>query len=182
MQAVAGYCVPRVSKREQIPPSRLPSGLLRFATTIEVSLPANFALLVPCTNSTTQNDGTVHDVYDFHWLGLQKFDCLCSLRLFIAARGLALRFDAEEHGEVYMTQLDGNALKSSLARLDGIRSVTISAPLSPPIGDEEGFVQLGVRAHLWKRGCGDRFHPLLDPTELAALSGADERIYSFKTG
>ncbi|GJN81397.1 hypothetical protein PLIIFM63780_004931 [Purpureocillium lilacinum] len=177
LTALVGSCDTPIPMKIPYKPPRVPSALFQHARSLELSLSANFPVLLPCTVATDRKSGPAHGPYDFHWLKLGMFTSLSSLNIWIAARGLALRYDGERDF-VASNQLDLEALRRMTESLSGIGSVTLSMPLGVGIEPEDGYVESlaepGVR--LWKRGTGDRFHPYLNTLRLAVRLGKDSLI------
>ncbi|KND92011.1 hypothetical protein TOPH_03312 [Tolypocladium ophioglossoides CBS 100239] len=148
----------------------LPLECFKYTRSLELSLSADFPIMLPCANALDRRSGHPHDVYDFHWLRLDQFQNLSNLNIWIAARG-NLRRSGECYKEcdfVCVNQLDIDALRRALASFSRVDSVTLSTPLGGNIGPEDGYVE-GIAApgiRVWKRGTGDRFHPTLIPIEL----------------
>ncbi|PGH02830.1 hypothetical protein GX51_04442 [Blastomyces parvus] len=164
LQTFIGYCEkPPLLKnfREVISPP----ALLKYTKHLELSLTPNFPLSLACADPDLHKpEEDRHNVYDFHWLSLDRFQCLKSIKIWIAARAHVV---VVENDRVFttITELDVNALKKMLSSFAKVPSVAISTPLSKDILPEDGYVedisQSSVR--LWKRGAGDRFHCRLWP-------------------
>lgn len=113
------------------------------------------------------DDGVGPHAGSFHWLQLERFCSLRSVKLWIAARSLVPCDPDEPRAmDVHTMCLDG--LREMLACLAGVRSATVSTPLVTDMAPEEGYLEdftlPGV--DVWKRGTGDRFHPHFFPVVL----------------
>ncbi|KFY90677.1 hypothetical protein V500_05015 [Pseudogymnoascus sp. VKM F-4518 (FW-2643)] len=73
---------------------------------------------------------------------------------------MALDPGAYGHPYTGITELNTDALEQVLSHLSRVTTVTLSTPLAPGVGPEEGYVE-SVKARVYKRGDGDRFYPLL---------------------
>lgn len=146
-----------------------PPGFFQHALSFELSLKPDFPALVPCASPIFQPENP-HDVYDYHWLRLGRFQNLRKIDVWISARAMAPIMRREDYEFRGIKMLDIDELGRSLACFESIPSVTLSTPLGPSIGPEEGWVE-GVASHgvrLYKRGNGDRFHPALVPFDRSA--------------
>ncbi|KAF6826655.1 hypothetical protein CMUS01_09341 [Colletotrichum musicola] len=142
--------------------STAPPAFFRYAHHMELSLEPHFPLTLSCAKHDLPGIPRRHEVYDFHWPRLDQFENLQSLKIWIASRS----FTTFERGSIRflgIKQFGLNDLEDLLSRFTSVKSVTISTPLSSRIGPGEGEVKEvatpGVQ--LYKRGSGDRFHPLL---------------------
>ncbi|KAF6831375.1 hypothetical protein CPLU01_06794 [Colletotrichum plurivorum] len=140
--------------------SMAPPAFLRYAHHMELSLEPHFPLTLSCAKHDLPGIPQLHEVYDFHWLRLDHFENLQSLKIWIASRSFTT-FERESVRFRGIKQFGLDDLKDLLAPFARVKSVTISAPLSSRRGPEEGEVKEvatpGVQ--LYKRGSGDRFHP-----------------------
>ncbi|UNI24169.1 hypothetical protein JDV02_009937 [Purpureocillium takamizusanense] len=177
LTTLVGSCDTPAPMKTPYTPPNVPRFLFQHARSLELSLSANFSVLLPCTVATDRKSGLAHDAYDFHWLKPGMFKCLSSLNIWIAARGLALRYDGE-HDFVAPNQLDLEALGKMTESLCGVGSVALSMPLGSGIEPQDGYVESLARpgVRLWKRGTGDRFHPHLNTLRLAMRLGKDSTI------
>ena len=154
-----------------------PPAFFKYARSLELSLSADFPKLLMCANLDLPGFETRHDVYDFHWLRLDKFRNLSSVNIWISARSITCRMDSD-NSFLGIKQLDVNALTDVLNSFKSSGSVTVSTPLGSSMGPEEGYVK-GVappNVRLYQRGCGDKFHPFLNMIELD--SGFDGVIHT----
>lgn len=144
-----------------------PPAFFKHATSLELSLTPNFPLVLPCADTGICEEGeSLHDVYDFHWLRLDEFQKLSSLKIWLAARGHTVKFFGD-HTFLCITQLSGNAIKNLPPYFSSVSSVEISTPLNQEIEPEDGYVEELTKPEfkLWKRGNGDKFHPSLVPIQ-----------------
>lgn len=157
-----GYCqLPPVMKtwtKLGIPPP----GFFKYARSLELSLSPDFPALLLCASLDLPGLDHRHDVYDFHWLRLDKFQNLRTLHVWISARSLTWSIDDEGRSYNFtgITEFDMDALRGVLNHLQCAASVTLSTPLGPGVGPHHGYVE-GVGPRVYKRGSGDRFHPPL---------------------
>lgn len=161
IQMFFGSChIPEVWKAYHM--SMVPPAFFRYAQHVELSLQPHFPMSFSCANRDLPGVPHRHEVYDFHWLRLDQFDNLQSLKLWIASRSPS-GFERKDLKFLGIKQFDLDGLKSLMARFAPVKSVTLSTPLSSVLGPEEGDVEglavPGVR--VYKRGSGDRFHPFL---------------------
>lgn len=131
---------------------------------LEISLSPDFPMLLFCANYDLEELESRHDVYDFHWLRLDRFSNLRSVKIWIAARSITCRLDSNNQF-IGIKQLTAEALRKTFAPFKKVESFTLSTPLGSSVGPEEdGIVQdvseLGFS--IYKRGTGDKFHPFLN--------------------
>ena len=176
-----GYCKYPPAWRAAIPKVGItPPAFFKYAKSLELSLSPDFPKLLVCANRDLPGIELRHDVYDFHWLRFNRFQNLRNVNIWISARSITCRMDSN-NSFFGIKQFDIDALKDLLARFGNIESVTLSTPLGVSVGSEEGNVE-GVappNVRLYKRGCGDKFHPFLNLIELG--SGFDGLIYTSLT-
>ncbi|KFY07031.1 hypothetical protein V492_07510 [Pseudogymnoascus sp. VKM F-4246] len=140
-----------------------PPGLFKYARSLEFSLSPDSPKLLNCTRFNLAGTEVRHDFYDFHWLRLPEFQNLESINIWISARSLIPSAKVKDpHDFTGITEFDVDALQQVLAHLDPVANVTLSTPLGPSVGPEEGYVE-GFKARVYKRGSGDTFHPMLYP-------------------
>ncbi|SPO06269.1 uncharacterized protein DNG_08958 [Cephalotrichum gorgonifer] len=139
-----------------------PPGFFKFARTLELSITPEFPALVVCANHDLPGLEGRHSIYDFHWLRLDLFQNLSTLNIWIPARSTTWSIEDSDLGYDYtgITEFDADGLAHILAPFKNVANVTISTPLGPGIGPEEGFME-GAAVRVYKRGSGDRFHPPL---------------------
>lgn len=139
-----------------------PPGFYKYARTLELSLSPDFPQSVICADQFLSIVRPRHQLYDFHWLWLDKFQNLHTLNIWISARANMMALDSGAHGHPYtgIIELNTDALEQVLSHLSRVTTVTLSTPLAPGVGPEEGYVE-GVKARVYKRGDGDRFYPRL---------------------
>ncbi|KAF4809411.1 hypothetical protein CGCSCA5_v011402 [Colletotrichum siamense] len=140
-----------------------PPAFFKYARNVELSLSPCFNLELLCANFDLPGIPRRHDVYDFHWLRLDRFEYLQTFNIWIASRCTSNRYPSKYDSFSGIKGLDKRNLSDLLAPFSLIGSVTISTPLSSNIEPEEGFVEDVVVPgfRLYKRGSGDRFHPIL---------------------
>lgn len=168
-QLFAGLCKLPPSMQEV--PAQPPPAFFKHACQLEISLNANFATSIPCTDEKHAVTGPVHDVFDFHWLQLNRFDHLTDLKIWVTSRAAVFwtNPDNPPARTPLLVDLSGEALRKGLQTVRGVQSVALSGPLHQDVdtadGSEDGLVE-GVapkNVYLWKRGTGDRYHPYLGP-------------------
>ena len=144
-----------------------PPGFYKYARTLELSLSADFTGALLCANYDLPGLERRHEVYDFHWLRLDLFQNLHTLNIWISARAntMALEETASTYNYTGITELNTEELERVLSHLSHVATVTLSTPLAPSVGPEEGFVEGYVKARVYKRGSGDKFHPPLYPIQ-----------------
>ncbi|KAF6786362.1 hypothetical protein CSOJ01_15449 [Colletotrichum sojae] len=142
--------------------STAPPAFFRYARHVELSLEPHFPLTLSCAKHDLPGIPQRHEVYDFHWLRLDQFENLQSLKMWISSRSFTT-FERESVKFRGIKQFGLDDLKDLLARFTRVKSVIISTPLSSRIGPEEGEVREVVMpgVQLYIRGSGDRFHPFL---------------------
>ncbi|KAF4857322.1 hypothetical protein CGCSCA4_v000431 [Colletotrichum siamense] len=165
VQKFFGYCKPHPLEKTLPEVGITPPAFFKYAQNVEISLGPDFPLQLLCANFDLPEIPHRHDVYDFHWLRLNRFENLQILNLWISSRCISFRTPSEYHDLLGIKGFNTEELRDRLLPFRLINSVTISTPLSSCIRPEEGFVEdvtlPGVR--LYKRGSGDRFHPILEP-------------------
>ncbi|EQB55160.1 hypothetical protein CGLO_04937 [Colletotrichum gloeosporioides Cg-14] len=163
MQMFFGYCElhPIVKTFPKI--GTTPPALFKYARNVELSFGPDFPLQLLCANFDLPGIPRRHDVYDFHWLRLDRFENLQTFNIWIASRCSSNRTPSKYDALCGIKEFDTKSLRDRLAPFSLIGSVTISTPLSSRIAPEEGCVEdvalPGIR--LYKRGSGDKFHPIL---------------------
>ena len=166
IQFFFGHCLlpPAAASLFNIPTT--PPGFYKYARTLELSLSTDFPGSLICANFKIPGLEHRHEVYDFHWLHLDRLQNLHTLNIWISARAstVFLRDSAETYNYTGITELDADTLQQVMASLGRVATLTLSTPLGPSVGPEQGFVD-GVKARVYKRGSGDRFHPPMHPTE-----------------
>ncbi|SPO00296.1 uncharacterized protein DNG_03141 [Cephalotrichum gorgonifer] len=85
LQFFVGYCQKPVNPKLDIQPTQ-PPAFFKYARKLELSLPADFPVAIPCVVPELSKQEHLHDVYDFHWLWLDKFHSLSSVKIWIASR------------------------------------------------------------------------------------------------
>jgi hypothetical protein len=158
-----------------------PPAFFKFVRSIEISLspdfsaraPARWPTLVMCNNAGLDLKEP-HDPWDFHWLRLDKFEKLQSLKMWIAARSIYIG-GSPNPDFLGVLQLDRDALTRRLSAFSHLKSFTMSTPLGRHVGSsEDGLVEEISRPgfQVFKRGSGDRYHPFLNPPPVRhALGG-----------
>ncbi|KAI8712843.1 hypothetical protein NCS52_01383700 [Fusarium sp. LHS14.1] len=160
-----GYCDPQTSPRPEL--REAPRAFLENTRSIELGLHPTFKLQVPCTFSEDDHSEQLHDPYDFHWLNMDRFRNLRSLKIWMSARTLSIFPRQPMHQWRYhrLDQFSKSELIKSLSAFDNLDEFIISTPLAQNIGPEDGYVQdlmENPNHHVWKRGTGDHFHPGMD--------------------
>lgn len=143
--------------------------VLKHTRNLEFSLTPNFPLLLHCANVDLPGIDSWHEVYDFHWLHLNWFENLQSVKIWIAARSsqpMNFPIGGPDGPQDFrgIKEFDIDSLKDMLKPFENVKSVTLSTPLSPNLGPQvEGYVdsQDIFPVRLYKRSTGDHFHPAL---------------------
>jgi hypothetical protein len=142
-----------------------PSGFFKYARSLEISLAPSFPWQIPCSNPDFHEvEALRHDPNDFHWLRLEKLSRLRSIDIWVASRSISLEMGTEV-GFTALNQLEVPALERAVSCFANIQKVTLSTPLHGNVEPEDGWME-GLshsNVRVWKRGTGDRFHPLLVP-------------------
>lgn len=149
-----------------------PPAFLQYARHVEISLDRNYPLHHRCcwnTDTRKEADENLgfsggepcddlepepHEPCDFHWLHLERFRNLRSLKIWISTRNSGI-YDGFLTQPTGLEDLDFEKLKTLLSGLANVESVVLSAPLSKHVGPDEGFVE-GIAENgqlkVWKRG------------------------------
>lgn len=156
LQKFLGYCKEPPPRKDQVGNSLSPPALFKYTRSLELSLSPDFALEIPCVRERLYP----HLSYDFHWLHLDRFQNLSSIKIWLVSQAVAVRVVAADEECVPFVYLELDALKRALRSFGGIKSVYLSAPLPEiPLGTEEGYLEdFPDGTHVWRRGNGDRFH------------------------
>ena len=137
-----------------------PPALFKHTRHLELSLQPDFPVCIACADPELTEPERRHEVYDFHWLHLHRFQSLRSIKMWIPSCDLASRWD-KDYEFTCINHLDLNALRDAMRPFSAVKSLILSAPLHKSIEPEEdGYVEgldlPGVA--VWKRGSGARFH------------------------
>ncbi|OBT92177.2 hypothetical protein VE01_10051 [Pseudogymnoascus verrucosus] len=169
IQTFLGYCAlhPAIKKRSK--QGITPPAFFKHARSLELALMPDFPSALLCAAYDLPDLPHRHSVYDFHWLHLPRFQNLQNLNIWVSARSLTMADPKSDqsYGFTGITEHDAAALEGILTHLSPVAKVTLSTPLAPSVGppeEEEGYLD-GVKARVYKRGSGDRFHPPLYPIE-----------------
>ncbi|KAI8654320.1 hypothetical protein NCS56_01389000 [Fusarium sp. Ph1] len=163
-----GYCEPHPQKSDWPELGEAPRAFLNHAKSIELCLHPSFRFEVPCTDpGLSAHPEQLHDPYDFHWLNIDRFQNLRSLKIWMSARTLSQFKNPVLHqwNHHKMDQFSLDELRKTMLSFDNLDEFIISTPLAQNIGPEDGYVQGVMKKpnhHIWKRGTGDHFHPLMD--------------------
>jgi hypothetical protein len=122
-----------------------------------------------CANIDLPGIDSCHEVYDFHWLRLDWFQNLQSIKIWIAARSskpINFPIGGPDGPQDFrgIKEFDMENLKDMLKPFKNVKSLTLSTPLSPNLGPQgEGYVDSDgiIPVRLYKRSTGDHFHPPL---------------------
>lgn len=165
LQLFVGYCYTPPAINKWLKMALPPPAFTRYTRDLELSWTPNFPRIVSCQMPLPGIDRQppFHDVYDFHWLRLDQFQNLRSIKIWVAARSVFPRIRGIDQGYFSITQLSVDTLRNALSSFSSIDSLTLSTPLAKDIGSEDGYVEELTRSGItvWKRGTGDRFHPFL---------------------
>ncbi|RMJ07896.1 hypothetical protein CDV36_012513 [Fusarium kuroshium] len=158
-----GFCEDRVKP---------PPAFHQYARHVEISLDRTYTLHNRCCWAMSERkkankrlrvqQGVVcddlkpvaHEPCDFHWLHLERFRNLTSLKIWISTRS------SELYGGILiyptgLERLNVEKLRTLLSGLANVESVVLSAPLSNDIEPDEGYVE-GIskngRLKVWNRG------------------------------
>ncbi|KAI8717181.1 hypothetical protein NCS52_00793200 [Fusarium sp. LHS14.1] len=170
-QSFVGFCDQDTRMRNWPKVDLQPQAFTKYCKHLELSMTALFPRLITCSSPkrTPQTDRP-HDPYDFHWLRLDNFQNLQSIKIWVTARSTKVfslpdgRYNSPNFTKI--TDLNIDELKEVLSCFAGVNEFVISTPLSNDIGPEDGLVEgiLTKQQHrVWKRGTGDFFHPRLSP-------------------
>ncbi|KAI8682473.1 hypothetical protein NCS56_00370300 [Fusarium sp. Ph1] len=149
-----------------------PPAFLQYARHIEISLDRNYPLHHRCCwGMATRKEADeglrcqegepcddlepeVHEPCDFHWLHLERFRNLRSLKIWISTRNSKLYGGLLTH-PTGLEEVDFEKLRTLLSGLANVESVVLSAPLSKHVEPDEGYVE-GIAENgqlkVWKRG------------------------------
>lgn len=157
-----GYCELHPAMKEWPKLGITPPGFFKYARALELSLSPDFPLLLLCANCDLPGIERRHEVYDFHWLRLDRFQSLRTLNIWVSARSLTWSIPDGQRNYNFtgITQFDLDTLAKVLSPLGRVDSATLSTPLGPGVGPEQGYVE-SLPVRVYKRGSGDRFHPPL---------------------
>lgn len=145
----------------------------KYARKLEISLNANFAKSIACTDPQYHRHNEIHSPFDFHWLHVARFEHLTTLKIWITARNAKYRIDSHQllRRIPLLGDLTMDALRNALKVMACVDSVVLSTPLRDYIttvdGAEDGPVDLNLplNIRIWKRGAGDKYHPWLGPIQ-----------------
>jgi len=107
-----------------------------FTRKLELSLPAQYPLAIPCSTPLNRTDEQArdhyHDAHDLHWLQLHKFESLQDIKIWVSALGHVNGMSPEKLGpHRVINGLDKSAIQKMLdLPFRNVQSVTLSAPLS----------------------------------------------------
>lgn len=170
-QSFVGFCDQDARMRNWPKVDLQPQAFLKYCKHLELSMTPLFPRLITCSSPTrTPQTDRPHDPYDFHWLRLDNFQNLQSIKIWVTARSTKVfsqpndRYNYPNFKKI--TDLDTDELKQVLSCFAGVKEFVISTPLSNDIGPEDGLVEgIMTQQHhrVWKRGTGDFFHPRLSP-------------------
>ncbi|KAF2220089.1 hypothetical protein BDZ85DRAFT_31722 [Elsinoe ampelina] len=144
-----------------------PPAFFQHVRKLEISLTPEFPVEIICANFDLPGLKHRHDAWDFHWLRLDSFKSLQSLKIWISTR--TIMGDIDCHPDMRgIKQLNLGDLKQVFSSLSEVPEVLISCPLSSKIEPTSGTVEALSRPGftLFKRGSGDRFHPFLVPVHV----------------
>lgn len=157
-----------------------PPAFFKYTRSLELSLSPDFPKHLLCANIDLPGIERRHEVYDFHWLRLDQFENLKRVNIWIASRSISCRVDSNNSFRG-IKEFDFEELRKLLTPFKNIKSFTMSTPLGPSVGPEEGIVEgvISSGGKLYKRGSGDKFHPFLTYIELDRVF--DGLIYTSPT-
>ncbi|RMJ19462.1 hypothetical protein CDV36_000884 [Fusarium kuroshium] len=182
LQSFVGHCQPpHPSTPYKLIKPVIPQAFRKYALHFEVSLFLDFQLHLMC--SVLDEDWTdynemfkflhgedalepvhstdPHNPFDFHWLHLESFENLRSVKIWVSGRREGGMFSAVRLG-VPINKVGVDALTKSLSAVKTSSVIVLSTHLDDDIEPEDGYVQGTVDssgAQIWRRGAGDRFHP-----------------------
>lgn len=180
LQMFFGYCeLPPALKKW--PEKATPPAFFEYTRSLELSLSPDFPKHLACANMDLPGIDCRHEVYDFHWLRLGQFENLKRINIWIASRSVSCRVDSDNNFRG-IKEINHQELTKLLTLFESIKSFTMSTPLGPSVGPEEGFVEgvVPMGSKLYKRGSGDKFHPFLTPIDIG--HGLDGLIFTSPTG
>lgn len=178
-----GYCELHPETKAIPKLSITPPAFFKYTRSLEFSLSPDFPKLLLCANFDLPGIEHRHEVYDFHWMRLNRFENIESVNVWISSRALTCRVDSDDDDLFRgIKEFGANEIKELLAPFKHIRSFALSTPLGSSVGPQEGIVEGVVpsRGRLYKRGSGDKFHPFL--TMIQHGNFFDGLIYTSTTG
>ena len=190
MQAWFGHCQLPKDWHGIFEGHSMPPAFPKYARGFELSLDPDFGRSVQCGNEVERLPVTAHphEGYDFHWLHLSRFENLRTVNIWVGARSKTIRLSSQGTEIVPdvpdfvfgIKELDPKTFARLMSAFEKVDSVTISTPLGPSFEPEEGrvtkFPVSNVR--LYKRGTGDRFHPLMSIISGPPWSHHDRLIHT----
>ncbi|KAJ3456776.1 hypothetical protein MRS44_016799 [Fusarium solani] len=163
-----GYCDPCPQRSTRPELGEAPRAFLEHTKSIELGLHPSFRFEIPCTlQEQSAHPEQLHDPYDFHWLNIDRFQNLRSVKIWMSARTLSgfPKQALNQWRHHRLDQFDMDELRKTLSSFDNLDEFIISTPLAENIGPEDGYVQDVMKKpnhQVWKRGTGDLFHPMMD--------------------
>ncbi|KAF5020848.1 hypothetical protein F66182_7103 [Fusarium sp. NRRL 66182] len=149
-----------------------PPGFRTHGRHMELSLHPVFSMQLACTSPTySPLPEERHNPLDFHALRLDLIENLTTLDIWVAARCIHPFVDRQDASNLdqdpyKITDLSVEKLRDALLKLDRVENLTISMPLTQCTEPEDGYIGnagLPPRFRVWRRGAGDRYHPVLLP-------------------
>ncbi|KAH9208164.1 hypothetical protein DL95DRAFT_467953 [Leptodontidium sp. 2 PMI_412] len=139
LQIFFGYCAnnPALKKLPEMP---TPPAFFKYTRSLELSLSPDFPKHLLCANIDLPGIERRHEVYDFHWLRLDQFENLKRVNIWIASRSISCRVDSNNSFRG-IKEFDFEELRKLLTPFKNIKSFTMSTPLGPSVGLEEGIVK-----------------------------------------
>lgn len=151
-----------------------PPAFPKHVRRLELSTNPLLPLQITCsTPYLTAHPNNLHDAYDFHWLKLELFEKLQSIKIWVAARSTMWfpKPDGRDVTCVMVTDLDFDALKRAVTIFDHLDEFILSTPLKRDVAPEETFVKdisQNPGCRVWSRGTGDSFRLSSAPSPLFA--------------
>lgn len=149
-----------------------PPAFPKHVRRLELSTNPLLPLQITCsTPYLTAHPNNLHDAYDFHWLKLELFEKLQSIKIWVAARSTMWfpKPDGRDVTCVMVTDLDFDALKRAVTIFDHLDEFILSTPLTGDVAPEETFVKdisQNPGCRVWSRGTGDAFRLSSAPSPL----------------
>ncbi|KAM0332534.1 hypothetical protein ACHAQA_002817 [Verticillium albo-atrum] len=164
IQMFFGYCAMHPIMQAWPKHGITPPAFYKHARRFELSLFPTFPLDLQCAQMDLPGLEKRHEVYDFHWLQLNRFENLQNVYIWIEARSLYPLGD-DQLDFTGIKKFTSEELCKAFSPFEHLDSATISTPLGISAGQEhEAFVDgvVAGRISLFKRGTGDLFHPYLN--------------------
>ncbi|KAM5364355.1 hypothetical protein ACJZ2D_011552 [Fusarium nematophilum] len=165
-QMFIGFCEPHPDMQGWPQAASPPPAFRKYATSLELSLSPVFSYDLTCTSpQLSAHPDRLHNPYDFHWMQLNRFENLRSIKIWVAARTTRYFGSSLSPNYTKFNDLSLGSLDQALSCFNLVDTFVLSTPLAQDVGIEDGYVERLTQQpnHLvWRRGAGDLFHPGLD--------------------